>query len=108
MTIEILKGNSIKLETGMVVCLPEAGKETREYRLKVEDLDKFEKTWNFNGGVLCYVTEGESFVTPSTPEAQEFLSSNDFKWTPNLWVPFSTNEFPKAQGVEWWHMRHNS
>ena len=96
--IETLVADSIRIYEGMMVRLPQFGKE---YRLHIADLTpKFPGTYCTNNSTVAFVWEEMLYVTPYTQEVMTILSEAGFK-KDSFGVPFSNWDYPVYEKDQW-------
>ena len=97
--MEKLKENSIHIENGTVVaCWPQYGEE--EIVDMKEIRSKFNGSFSTNNSTICFVDQGEVFVTPYTSEAMSTLEDAGFI-ARCFYVPFSNWDYPKYEKAKW-------
>ena len=65
---------------------------------------KFNGAYCMNNSTICFVHDGEIFVTPCTREAMATLSKAGMVYD-YFYVPFSNGDYPKGHEVEWENLR---
>lgn len=93
-----LKVNSVRVYPGMVAVFPQFNQEET---LNLMGLGpKFNGRYAMNNSTVCFVDEGEVFVTPYTRAVHSALCNAGFS-RDEFYVPFSNWDYPKHEQVKW-------
>lgn len=97
-----LKNSSIKISATTVACWPDGQEEIIN---ATEIRSKFNGAYSTNNSTICFVADGEVFVTPYTRDAMNTIERAGLikKY---FYVPFSNGDYPKHERAKWFRLRH--
>lgn len=97
-----LKKNSIHIVGATTVCWPQY--EDKETTLDMSEArSKFNGCYATNNSTICFVDDGEVFVTPYTRTAVATLWNAGFP-EKRFYVPFSNWDYPKYEKTRWYQL----
>ena len=104
-TMEEMKRRSIKLYDGMKVVCPQLSEreETIDLASLSDLIPKFNGCYATNNSTVCFISDGEIWVTPSTLMVIRSLSEAGFTER-YFYVPFSNGDYPKAEQEKWYNL----
>ena len=104
-TMDSLKEESVRVYPGMIVVYPPF---SREETLNISELaPKFNGCYATNNSTVCFVSDNEIFVTPTSPLTMRSLRSAHF-CKRSFYVPFSNGDYPKAEQFKWNALREKA
>ena len=104
MEMEALKDDSIKVYYGMnVVSMHLPLDEVLELSLA----PKFNNSYAINNSTICYVVDGEIYVTPFTRSILSTLARAGFRQE-YFYVPFSNGDYPRDERNRWYQLQEKA
>ncbi len=103
--MDSMKEGAVRVYNGMIVVYPWCSTEDV---LDISELaPKFNGCYATNNSTVCFVTDGEIFVTPYTRLGISSLCSAGFR-KEHFYVPFSNGDYPKAEQSKWNSLREKA
>ena len=104
-TKDSLKEGAVRVYSGMIVVYPLYGQEEI---LNISKLTpKFNGCYATNNSTVCFVTDNEVYVIPSSRTVIRSLSELGFR-KDSFYVPFSNGDYPKAEQKKWETLREKA
>ena len=103
--MDSLKKEAVRVYPGMIAVFPQF---STEEALDLSELaPKFNGCYAMNNSTVCFVSDGEVFVTPYTRTVMHSLCSVGFR-EERFYVPFSNGDYPQSEQVKWNSLREKA
>lgn len=103
--MDSLKEEAVRVYSGMIAVFPQFAQEEA---LNISELvPKFNGCYATNNSTVCFVSDNEVFVIPSTRITMRSLRSAGF-CEKRFYVPFSNWDYPKAEQFKWNSLREKA
>lgn len=104
-SMDSLKEGAVRVYSGMIAVFPQFAQEEA---LNISELaPKFNGCYATNNSTVCFVSDGEVFVTPYTRTTMRSLHNAGF-YEKNFYVPFSNWDYPKYEQFKWNSLREKA
>lgn len=94
--IDTLKEKSIRIYNGMIIFTANFSRAA----IRLSDISAINDCYAVENSVVCFVHEGEMFVTPDV-KTTKALKELGFKENSNVPVMFCNGDYPKCEKNKW-------